>query len=143
MDRESQIQSIVEVLAKCQRPALSAGWKQLGLSHAQVGMIYLLSYHPGTSVKETADYLGITKSAVTQLADPLVAKELVSRQNDPGDRRIVRLSLSGKGAAILKKLAKYKLAGLRSAMDNLDDKDLRQLYQLYQKMAQAAEKTAP
>jgi DNA-binding MarR family transcriptional regulator len=135
MDRESQIQSIVEILAKCQRPVLNAGWKDLGLSHAQMGMLYLLTYHPGTSVKEAADFLGITKSAVTQMADPLVTKDLVSRKNDPKDRRIVRLNLTAGGSAILKKLAKHKFAGLRSAIDSLSDKDLQQLYHLHQKMA--------
>jgi DNA-binding MarR family transcriptional regulator len=136
MDRESQIQSIVEVLAKCQRPALSAGWKDLGLSHAQMGMLYLLFYHQAASVKQAAEFLGITKSAVTQLADPLVAKGLIRRQNDVKDRRIVRLSLTAEGLQVLKKLAKHKFAGLRSAIDSLDDKDLRQLHLLYQKMAQ-------
>jgi DNA-binding MarR family transcriptional regulator len=134
MDREVQIQSIVESLAKCQRPALSAGWKDLGLSHAQMGMLYLLFYHQGTNVKDAADFLGISKSAVSQMADPLVIKQLVSRQNDPKDRRIVRLSLTPGGAQILKKLAKYKFAGIRSAIDSLDDKDLEQLYRLHQKM---------
>jgi DNA-binding MarR family transcriptional regulator len=134
MNREQQIQSIVESLAKCQRPALSAGWKQLGLSHAQMGMLYLLFYHDEASVKQAADFLGISKSAVTQLTDPLVEKELVSRRNDPADRRIVRLSLTSKGTQVLKKLAKYKFAGIRSAIDSLGDKDVQQLYLLHQKM---------
>ncbi len=134
MDREEQIQYIVESLAKCQRPALSAGWKDLGLSHAQMGMLYLLFYHQAASVKDTADYLGITKSAVSQLADPLVAKDLVSRKNDPKDRRIVRLSLTAGGSQVLKKLAKHKFAGIRSAIDSLSDEDVRQLYRLHQKM---------
>jgi DNA-binding MarR family transcriptional regulator len=136
MNREKQIQSIVESLAKCQRPALGAGWKQLGLSHAQMGMLYLLFYHREASVKQAADFLGISKSAVTQLADPLVAKELVSRRNDPNDRRIVRLSLTANGSQVLKKLAKYKFAGIRSAIDSLEDKDIKQLYSLHQKMAE-------
>src|SRR5665213_814565 len=108
MDREKQIQAVVENLAKCQRPALGAGWKKLGLSHAQMGMLYLLFYHQEASVKQAADFLGITKSAVSQLADPLVAKEYVSRRNDPKDRRIVRLSLTADGSQVLRKLAKYK-----------------------------------
>ena len=99
-----------------------------------MGMLYLLFYHQAASVKDTADYLGITKSAVSQLADPLVAKDLVSRKNDPKDRRIVRLSLTAGGSQVLKKLAKHKFAGIRSAIDSLSDEDVRQLYRLHQKM---------
>lgn len=135
MSREELIQSVIENLAKCQRPGLNASWKEFGLSHAQVGMLYLLYYHSGASVKETADYLGITKSAVTQLLDPLADKDLVKRADDPRDRRIVRLSLSAKGSGMLKQLAKSKFAGLRTALENLDDKELDQLQKLYKKMA--------
>jgi DNA-binding MarR family transcriptional regulator len=136
MNREEQIQAVVESLAKCQRPILNAGWKKLGLSHAQMGMLYLLFYHHEASVKQAADFLGISKSAVSQLTDPLVAKGFVSRRNDPADRRIVRMGLTADGSQVLKKLAKYKFAGIRSAIDSLGDKDVEQLYRLHQKMSE-------
>jgi DNA-binding MarR family transcriptional regulator len=137
MNREQQIQSIIENLAQFQRPTLSAAWKYLGLSHAQIGMLHLLFHHAQASVKETADYLGVTKSAVTQLADPLVAKGFVTRQNDSKDRRIVRMSLTPEGVRELKSLAKHKFDGVRAAIDNLNDKDLEQLYKLYRKMSKS------
>jgi len=136
MNREQQIQTIIENLAQFQRSTLSAAWKYLGLSHAQIGMLYLLFYHDQASVKETSDYLGVTKSAVTQLADPLVAKGFVARHSDPKDRRIVRMSLTTEGAREFKSLSKHKFDGVRAAIDKLNDKDLERLYKLYQKMAQ-------
>lgn len=135
MNKEELIQSIIEYLHKCQRPGLNASWKDFGLSHAQVGMLYLLHYHDGASVKQAADYLGVTKSAATQLLDPLAHKGLVSRNNDPLDRRVVRLQLTNKGKAVLKKLAKNKFAGLRAALENLTDAELKQLLKLNKKMA--------
>jgi DNA-binding MarR family transcriptional regulator len=135
MSREEQIQSIVMSLAKLQRPAFKSGFKDIGLSHAQVGMIVLLSYHQDASVKETADFLGISKSAITQLADPLVEKGLIARSNDPKDRRIVRLSLTGDGRQMLRKLAKRKFDGISSAIQNLTDEEVAQLYKLIIKMS--------
>ena len=134
MDKEQLIQSIIENMAKCQRPAIKSSWKEFGLSHAQMGMLYLLHYHSQVSVKETADFLGISKSAATQLLDPLTDKGLVKRQDDPKDRRIVRLSLTVKGTQVLKKMAKHKYAGLRSAMGSLSCQELEQLNRIYQKM---------
>jgi DNA-binding MarR family transcriptional regulator len=134
MNKAELIQEIIENLAKCQRPAFNSGWKATGLSHAQLGMLYMIFYHREVSPKDIADYLGVSKSAVTQLMEPLVDKELVSRRNDIHDRRVVRLSLSAKGQKFLHQLNKYKYAGIRSALDSLDTKDLEQLNTLHQKM---------
>jgi DNA-binding MarR family transcriptional regulator len=135
MDKETLIQGIIESLAKCQRPGLTASWRKSGLSHAQVGMLYLLHYHNSASVKEAADFLGITKSAVTQLAGPLASKGLLVRQEDPADRRIVRLSLTAKGAQALKSVAKHKFDGLRTALENLNGYEIKNLHNLLQKAA--------
>jgi DNA-binding MarR family transcriptional regulator len=135
MPKEELIQSIIENLAKCQRPGLNAAWKSLDLSQAQASVLYLLFYHEQASMKEVAEFLGISKSAVTQLLEPLVDKGFVKRQNDQNDRRIVRLNLTPKGSEVLKRLGKYKFAGLRSALENLSDQELEVLRKLHQKMA--------
>lgn len=137
MNKEELIQSVIEYLYKSQRPGLNASWKEFGLSHAQVGMLYLLHYHNGASVKQAADYLGVSKSAATQLLDPLADKGLVIRSNDQKDRRVVRLHLTDEGKVVLKKLAKNKFAGLRAALENLTDNELKQLQKLHKKMAGA------
>lgn len=134
MNREETIQEIVENLTRCQKMPSAAGWQKIGLSRAQVSMLFMLFYHPDASVKQITEFLGVTKSAVTQLMDPLVQKELVSRQNDAGDRRIVRLSITAKGKKIIKEVNRLKFAGMRSALDTLSDKDLKQLADLYKKM---------
>ena len=140
MNREEQIQSIVESLVKCQRPVLSAGWKDLGLSHAQIGLLFMLSYHKQLQAKQIAEFMGVTKSAVSQLTDPLLEKGLLSRQNDPKDRRIAHLDLTVKGTKLVKKINKLKFAGLRSRLAVLDNKELEQLEGFCRKMA-AAPKT--
>lgn len=134
MNKEQLVQTVIENLAKCQRPAIKSGWKELGLSHAQGGMLYLLYYHAGSNVKDAADFLGISKSAATQLLDPLDDNGFIRRQTDPKDQRVVRLSLTAKGKQALKKMAKHKYAGLRSAMENLSEEELRNLVRLSRKM---------
>jgi len=135
MSREDHIQSIVLTLAKLQRPAHNRGWKHTGLSHAQVGMLFMLAYYRQNSVNETADFLGVSKSAVSQLIDPLETKRLVARVTDPKDRRIVRLNLTAKGGMLVKELAKHKLDGIRTAANKLTESELDQLYKLVLKMA--------
>lgn len=134
MNREDFIQNIVENLAKIQRTSVHNRLKDIDLSHAQVGMLYLLSHHQNSNVKQTADFLGISKSAVTQLADQLEAKGLIRRNNDPQDRRIVLLDLTSEGTKTLKSITKQKLDAIRRALQKLDEKELQQLHSLSQKM---------
>ena len=134
MSRDNHVQAIVEILVKLQKPSVKSGWKKLGLSHAQMGMLYLLSFHEQTSVNQTAVFLGVSKSAVTQLADSLEAKRLISRTNDDKDRRIVRLSLTAEGRQIMKKLARHKYDGVRAGLEKLTDKEVEQFYGLTLKM---------
>lgn len=135
MSKDELIQNIIENLTRCQRPALHSSLTEFGLSHAQGGMLYLLSYHKQASVKQISEFLGITKSAVSQLMDPLTQKNLVSRHVDPADRRIVWLRLTNEGSQLLKKLVKNKFAGLRSGLESLNEAELKTLYDLHKKMA--------
>lgn len=140
MSKDDLIQTVIETLVKVQRPAISASWKEVGLSHAQVSLLYLIHYHQGSNVKQVSEHLGITKSAVSQLADPLEETGYVRRQQDEADRRVIRLHLTAKGTALLKKLSKHKFAGLRSALESLSEDDLETLRDIYKKMAGSTKK---
>ncbi len=134
MGKAELIQEIVENLARCQRPSMHSGLQNHGLSPAQMGMLYMIFYHREVSPKDIADNLGITKSAVTQLLDPLVEKDLVQRHNDPRDRRIIRLGITTKGKRLIRQWTKLKYAGIRSALDSLETQELERFNQLCQKM---------
>jgi DNA-binding MarR family transcriptional regulator len=138
--REDLIQEIVESLARSQRPPGPTAWKALDLSHAQMGMLFMLNYRRQVSPKQIAEFLGVSKSAVSQLLDPLVDKKLVSRQADTKDRRIIHLSLTPKGSGLLKKLYRLKFAGIRTALGSLDTAELSQLAALQNKVAMVVAK---
>ena len=137
MNREDLIQEVVELMARCQRPVNFSAWQKLGISHSQVGLLFMLSYHKRLQAKQIAEYLGISKSAVSQLADPLIKKGLLGRQIDPKDRRIAHLTLTTAGQKEIKKLHKLKYSGLRSRLDNLSTTELKQLANLARKIAAA------
>jgi DNA-binding MarR family transcriptional regulator len=135
MRREDLIQEIVENIARCQRPANFSKWHEIGLSHAQLGMLFMLSHHKQLQIKQIAQYLGISKSAASQVITLLTDKGLVERRVEPADRRVVHLMLTAKGAGVVKKLHKFKFAGLRSRLENLSAQELEKLAVLCKKMA--------
>ena len=140
MTREALVQEIVESMAKCQRPANLTDWQKIGLSRAQIGMLYMLSYHKQLQIKQIALSLGTSKSAASQLIEPLVAKGLVSRQTDRKDRRAANLKLTTVGNNTLKKVNKLKYDNLRSRLQVLSPKELEQMAALYRKLAVRANK---
>ena len=137
MSREELVQEIIENLAKCQRSSNPSLWKESGLSHSQIGMLFMLSHYKKLQVKQIADYLGISKSAASQLLEPLTHKRLVSRQTDAGDRRIAHFSLSPEGIKLFRRIHKFKFAGLRSRLETLNAQELGQLADLSRKLVTA------
>jgi DNA-binding MarR family transcriptional regulator len=137
MKRDELTQEVIETLARCQRvSADSTLWQKIGLSHSQVGMLFMIHHRKDANVKQIAEHLGVTKSAITQLLDPLASKVFIERQNDPDDRRIVRFKLTEKGRKTLKEIHKQKFAGIRSALDSLTIDELKTLAELHKKAAQ-------
>jgi DNA-binding MarR family transcriptional regulator len=54
---------------------------------------------------EIADRIGMTRGAISKLADRLIAKSLIARTADKADRRYQYLALTRSGRALVPKLA--------------------------------------
>lgn len=135
MDREETIQLVIESMGRLQRSADPVLWRKAGLSHAEVSMLYRLHFHPGASMKRLSSDMGVSKSAVTQLVESLVAKRFVKRSTDPLDRRIVILQITPAGNKLIGQLKRHKSEGLRAAMASLTDSDLKKLSSIFIKMS--------
>ena len=78
-----------------------------GLSLAQYHLLEPLSEGPKTN-RELAEQAGISAPTATRMVDGLLQRELVTRIDDPGDRRAVVISLTREGrAALAKKTREY------------------------------------
>ena len=70
-----------------------------------------------------ADGMGMTRGAVTRLADRLIAKKMVTRAADPEDGRAQTLSLTPAGRGIVPKLAALADANDAEFFDHLTAAD--------------------
>lgn len=73
--------------------------RALGLSVPQFRTLAYLSYNYGASLSDVAEFLGLALPSMSKLIDGLVARQLVTRESSPNDRRRVTLSLSSAGQA--------------------------------------------
>lgn len=77
------------------------------------------------TMSELAEELALTTGGVTRLADRLEQAGLVRRGACPGDRRVVRLSLTDEGHSILVAALDHHLDALdRHVMQRVDAADL-------------------
>ena len=72
-----------------------------GLTMAQFGAM-LRIYHKGAcGVSDIGSDLGVTNSAASQMLERLVQLKLVTRSEDPTDRRVKQIVLTDKGRQII------------------------------------------
>jgi DNA-binding MarR family transcriptional regulator len=70
-----------------------------------------------------AERMGMTRGAISKLADRLIAKSLLSRKADPGDGRAQTLALTVKGRRLVPELAALADANDAEFFDQLSPKD--------------------
>lgn len=91
-----------------------------------------------------AERMGMTKGAISKLADRLVKKRLVERDPDPDDKRAHTLVLTRSGQALVPKLAALADRNDKSFFGALTGKEREQLERLLRKVVSARElKTVP
>ena len=70
-----------------------------------------------------ADEMGLTRGAITKLADRLIAKELILREACPNDGRAQTLRLTTKGGAFVPELAALAEQNEAECFAHLSDQD--------------------
>ncbi|MBI5946822.1 MAG: MarR family transcriptional regulator [Chloroflexi bacterium] len=72
-------------------------WAELGLTTAQLRVMFLMRENPGVTAGALAARLSVTPPTISGIVDRLVKLGLVRREDDAADRRLVRNFLSGRG----------------------------------------------
>jgi DNA-binding MarR family transcriptional regulator len=106
------------------------------LSFPQARLVFTIAKHQGEgiSVKELARIANITPGAITQFADALITKGLVRRDEDPNDRRIVRLKVTPAAKKQMDEFRKEFLASATRVFGVLSTEELKQLIGLLSKV---------
>jgi DNA-binding MarR family transcriptional regulator len=77
-----------------------------------------------TSVKDIAEARQISRPAVSQAAETLVEKGLITRREEAEDRRYVHLALTPAGDELLNQVFQQNRAWMREKMASLSTEDL-------------------
>lgn len=114
-------------------------WASLGLTMTQLRVLFILRTEPGLPAGALAEQLMVTPSTLTRIMDRLVRNELIDREPDSTDRRLVRHRLTQRGSEVVAEMERGGRARMNEVFDRLTDEQLARVVQALRDLAVAAE----
>lgn len=105
-----------------------------GVTPGQYAVLKCLWDDNGQTAKQLAERLYLDGSTVTGILDRMEAKNLISRQSDPKDRRALRVILTDRGSALKEPVNAAIVQANKKALDRLDPKESGLLHKLLEEL---------
>ena len=145
MEKAELTKEIVELYRRVNRAVRQHGpdaWMQLNLTVPQVKSLFFITNHGSTNFKKLATALKVTPSNLTGVIDRLVEQGLVSRTENPEDRRMMLLKATEKGESLVGELRERRISYLIKALTDLSPEELTTISGGLALLARAAEAQA-
>ena len=104
------------------------------LTFPQMVILDILRLKKECKMSDVAGILGVTKSAVTGMADKLIKEGAIKRERSIKDRRVVRVSLTPKGVKLASQIAEHKLRVIKSLFVDVTEKERMQYLNILRKL---------
>jgi DNA-binding MarR family transcriptional regulator len=111
----------------------------LGLTMTQLRVLFRLRAENGTSAGALAELLGVKPSTLTRIVDRLVQNQLIRREPDERDRRMVRHVLTDQGLRTVEELERFGRARMNLILEHLSAEQLDRLILALRDLNAAAE----
>jgi DNA-binding MarR family transcriptional regulator len=111
----------------------------LDFTMSQLKMMFLLFLNGPMRMSALASDLGVTQATASGVADRLVERDLVTRESQPDDRRVVLCRLSESGHKAISRIWESAGSRMRELLQSMDSEKLQQLYGVLESMLASAE----
>jgi DNA-binding MarR family transcriptional regulator len=145
-DRDAIISGILQTQRRLRRQFTedqSHPLLDVNLTMSQLKVMIILARLGGTSGQELAGRTGVGLATLTGIVDRLVAQDLVSRGEDPRDRRVRRLELTPTGAELVDRLVAAGEAYHQRLLQRLDQPALELVANAFELILDAATSGGP
>jgi DNA-binding MarR family transcriptional regulator len=99
------------------------------LTVPQLRAIHFVRRNPGTHLSPLAEHLGVGVTTASGLVDRLVRQELLTRSQDPQERRRVRLEVTRAGESRVTRSRGHTSSALAEALSSLSGEELAVIQQ--------------
>ena len=105
--------------------AYSTLMSPLGLTRPQARVMACVLRYPGITQVDLAEYIGVGRMAMSGLLDRMESKDLVSRSDDPSDKRVKRIFLTRNGKKLLPDMQAIADTLYRETISTINKSDLK------------------
>ncbi len=134
VQQREQLEQLEVAIARLNRSLAARGGGEGGLSPSQRIVLRALEGGP-LQISEVAGTLSVTLSAATGLVDRMVRTQLVTRERDNADRRVVWVRVTDAGRRALADAERVRRDFLAEAVQSLSEGELQQLVGLLGKLS--------
>ncbi len=127
-ERQHLVEHILDIdkrLDDVPGPVTTEQWLNIDLTMPQLKILFLLYTRGAQSMGQLAKPLSVKLSTVTGIVDRLIERQLVTREEDPHDRRMVVTRLTDKGHQIVDTLYQAGRIHMANILDRLTLDELR------------------
>jgi DNA-binding MarR family transcriptional regulator len=108
------------------------------VSLAQLRTLVVICEHQPISLTALAAALGVHTSGASRICDRLVQSGLLYRREDAGDRRVIALSVTDRGSAIVDRVMTFRRRAVEQILDRMDRAEAARLDEVLSSFAAAA-----
>ena len=114
---EKELRVVASVIRETGRQLL----KNVGITPPQFVALQWISEEEGITIGELSSRVYMAFSTTTDMIDRLEERDLVKRVKDDNDKRLVRIHLQPKGAALINDVIRKRQAFLAEKLESLPD----------------------
>ena len=137
IERIHRILSCSEALVHGFNPSRDRAWLRVDLTMPQLKTLIYVNKNEGATSGQIATNLGVGLSTITGIVDRLAEQNLVSRREDPRDRRITRVVPTPTGAELIENLIAYRNEVLTAILSKLAPEQLETVEVAFQYLLEA------
>ncbi len=110
------------IIYRVLKPSLE-GMAKEQLTEVQLSCIKYVAVHCEPSIGEIANGLSISNAASAKLVDRLVRKKLLTREEDPQDRRVLKIKLTARGQELLADIERIEEIQFKDILERMSIKE--------------------
>jgi DNA-binding MarR family transcriptional regulator len=138
LDRIHRILTCSEALIHGFNPGRDRAWLTVDLTMPQLKALIYVTKQEGATSGQIASSLGVGLSTITGIVDRLAEQHMVTRREDPRDRRITRVLATEQGRALVEELLQYRNEVVSAILSQLDPQQLQLVETAFQFLLDAA-----
>jgi len=132
----SILDRLIPDLAKALGTRDIEGVVDIDINFAHVPVLRQIYILKEPTMSQLGKAVGIQLSTLTRMVDKLVQREFVVRKADPSDRRVVRVSVTSRGAEVVEKFEEARRKKIVLILRRLTSHERKQVLQMVQVLHQ-------